>query len=94
MMRFLPTNEALWSEKLMFLKGEDYANKIHNWGERGCIFFNCCVGDLQMGELPDIERLIKAELTDSSGGGRRGRRGRVGKKGSKLKQNPIPNMKM
>ncbi len=87
MMRFLPTKDQLWSESVMFVKGEDYANKIYNWGERGCEFFCLCIGALQMGEIPDIDELIKEHLTDNKSGGR-GRRGRVGKKGFKMQQRP------
>ncbi len=89
MMRFLPTKDQIWCESIMLLKGEDYKNKIHNWGERGCEFFCLFIGALQMGELPDIDELISEHLTDSKGGGR-GRRGRVGKKGLKMQQQPPP----
>ena len=93
MMRFLPSRDEIWTEKLMFVKGEDYANKIYNWGERGCEFFCSCIGAVQMGELPDIDELIKTDLTDSKGG-RGGRRGRVGKKGFKMEQKPPMGMKV
>ena len=93
MMRFLPSKDHVWSEKRMFVKGEDYANKIHDWGERGCAFFCSCIGALQMGELPDIDEMIQTDLTDSAGG-RGGRRGRVGKKGFKMEQKPPMGMKV
>ncbi len=85
LMRFIPSKEQIWAETFMTIKEEDYANKIHNWGERGCEFFCACIGALQMGELPDIDALIESELTDKTRGGR-GRRGRVGKKGFKVEQ--------
>ncbi len=88
MMRFLPSKEQIWSATVMFVKGEDYRNKIHSWGERGCEFFTLCIGAIQMGELPDIDGLIESELTDDTRGGR-GRRGRVGKKGFKVQQKPM-----
>ncbi len=87
MMRFLPTKDMLWSASLMLVKGEGYENQIYNWGERGAEFFCSCIGALQMGEIPDIDELIKTLLTDSKSGGR-GRRGRVGKKGLKMQQQP------
>ncbi len=93
LMRFLPSKEQVWMEKLMFVKGEDYASKISEWGERGCTFFNLCIGAIQMGELPNIDELIEQELTDRAGG-RGGRKGRVGKKGFKVEQKPIPMMGM
>jgi len=89
MMRFLPTKDAIWSAKIMYLKGEDFANSISNWGERGCNFFVACISALQMGELPDIDELIEEELTDRSRRGRRGRKGRVGKKGFKVEQKGV-----
>ncbi|PCJ97882.1 MAG: hypothetical protein COA45_09350 [Zetaproteobacteria bacterium] len=93
MMRFLPSKEHIWAEKLMYVRGEDYANKIHDWGERGCEFFCNCIGALQMGEMPDIDEMIEQSLTDRSKGGRGGRKGRVGKKGFKVEQKPMMGMK-
>ncbi len=87
-MRFLPSQERIWTSVIMYIKGEDYKGKIHNWGERGCDFFCACIGAIQMGELPDIDELIESELTDQKRGGR-GRRGRVGKKGFKVQQKPV-----
>ncbi len=92
MMRFVPTKDMLWSESIMLLKGNSYANQIYNWGERGAEFFCICIGALQMGEIPDIDELIQDHLTDSKSGGR-GRRGRVGKKGLKMQQQPPMGMK-
>ncbi len=89
LMRFTPSQEQIWTENLMFIRGEDYNNKIYNWGERGCEFFVSCIGALQMGELPDIDEMIESDLTDRKGG-RGGRRGRVGKKGLKMQQQPPP----
>ncbi len=93
LMRFMPMgDDQLWMETRMIVQGEDYNNKIHDWGARGCEFFCLCIGALQMGELPDIEDLIDTELTDDDFFGRGGRRGRVGKKGLKVAQKP-PGMK-
>ncbi len=88
LMRFLPSKDEIWSSTLMNVKNEDYKNKIHSWGERGCEFFCSCIGALQMGELPNIDELIEQDLTDKKRGGR-GRRGRVGKKGFKVEQKGI-----
>lgn len=87
-MRFMPSRDQIWGPSYMVVRGEDYTNKIHNWGERGCEFFCMCVGALQMDELPDIDELIEEHLTDKRRGGR-GRRGRVGKKGFKVAQKPV-----
>lgn len=88
LMRFLPNQEAIWTPAMMFIRGEDYRNKIHSWGERGSAFFTDCIGALQMNELPDIDELIEEHLVDKKRGGR-GRRGRVGKKGFKVQQKPM-----
>ncbi len=89
LMRFEPSKDQVWAEKSMFVKSENYNNKIHNWGERGCNFFVSCISALQMGELPEIDEMIEKDLTDKQGGGR-GRRGRVGKKGLKMQNQPPP----
>lgn len=88
LMRFLPSKEQIWSSTLLYVKGEDYRNKIHSWDERGCAFFTDCIAALQMNELPDIESLIEEHLVDKKRGGR-GRRGKVGKKGFKVQQKPV-----
>ena len=88
LMRFLPNQDAIWTPAMMFIRGEDYRNKIHSWGERGSAFFTDCIGALQMNELPDIDELIEEHLVDKKRGGR-GRRGRVGKKGFKVQQKPM-----
>lgn len=93
LMRFLPSKEQIWAEKIMYVRGEDYANKIHDWGERGCAFFCNCIGALQMGEMPDIDEMIEQDLTDRSRTGRGGRRGKVGKKGFRVEQKPAMGMK-
>ena len=92
LMRFMPNKEQIWSAKLMYVKGEDYTGKIHDWGVRGCEFFYACIGAIQMDELPDIDELIETILSDESSRGGRGRRGRVGKKGFKMEQKPVPVM--
>lgn len=93
LMRFLPSQEQIWSSTGMLIRGTDYQNKIHSWQERGCEFFTACIGALQMEELPDIDELIETILTDRDRYGGRGRRGKVGKKGFKVQQKPI-NMGM
>lgn len=87
-MRFMPSKDHVWTTTIMRVKGEDYAGKIHNWGERGAEFFCLFIGALQMNELPDIDEMIEEHLTDKTRGGR-GRRGRVGKKGFKVDQKPV-----
>ena len=87
-MRFMPSKEQIWAPVMMRVKGDDYVNKVHNWGARGADMFCLFIGALQMGELPNIDELIEEHLTDSSSS-RGGRRGRVGKKGFKVEQKPM-----
>jgi hypothetical protein len=82
-MRALPVADQEWSPKELKVKGEDYVNKIHNWEEKGCNFFQAFIGALQMGQLPDIDALIEKELADDDFGG--GKRGRIGRKSPKVK---------
>ena len=56
--------DSLWSPKYLHIKGQDYANKVHNWEEKGCNFFRRCVESLQMSEIPNIDDLLEKEFGD------------------------------
>lgn len=87
-----PITDDKWGPRKLMIKNKDYTNEIHDWEGKGCTFFTRCIQSIQMGELPDIDSLIKEEMVDESGG--RGRRGRIGRKGLKLAQsNPHNAMK-
>lgn len=83
-MRAEPVTDDQWSPKNLRVKGEDYAGELHNWEEKGCNFFRACIEAMQMGELPDIDELIEAHLSEDGGFGS-GKRGRVGRKSPKIK---------
>lgn len=90
-MRALPVTESDWSPKALRVQGEDYAGKIHDWEGKGCSFFQACIMAIQMGEVPDIEELVKKELADDKFGG--GRRGKIGRKSPKVKPGQLMGMK-
>ena len=81
-MRLKPYSDGHWSAKKLLVKGEDYENKIADWGEKGCNLFRACTDALRMGEIPDIEDLIEKELADGMWGS--GGRGRIGRKSPKV----------
>ena len=91
-MRIEPAVPNEWTTKLLWVKGEDFANKVYNWEEKGCNFFRAVIEALQMGELPDIDALIEKELDDDDGFGG-GRRGRIGRKSPKIKPAQLLGMK-
>ena len=91
LMRFGPTHGHLWSPTHMRVRGTDYVNQIPRWEEKGCSFFRACIQSLQMGELPDIDKLIKKELPDDDGGQVGG--GRIGRKAPKANRNMLMGMK-
>ncbi len=80
-----------WSPKILRVKGEDYVNRIGGWEEKGCSFFKACIQAIQMGQLPDIEELIKKELPDDDSGS--GKRGRIGRKSPKINPANLMGMK-
>jgi hypothetical protein len=90
-MRALPVTDKEWSPKELFVKGESYVNKLHDWEEKGCNFFRACIESIQMGVLPEIDDLIERELPDDDGMGG-GRRGRIGRKSPKIKPGQLMGM--
>lgn len=90
-MRAEPFNDNNWAPRQLRVNGQDYANEIADWEEKGCSFFKACIQAIQMGELPDIDDLIEKELSDDSFGG--GKRGRIGRKSPKVKPGALLGMK-
>lgn len=87
-----PVTEDKWTTKALFIRQEDFNNRVYDWEEKGCDFFRACVQAMQMGDLPDIEALMEKELSeDGMFGG--GRRGRVGRKSPKIKPAQLLGMK-
>jgi hypothetical protein len=89
-LRALPVSGGLWSPMELRVKGEDYANRIFNWEEKGCNFFHAFIAALQMGQIPDVDDLIDKELDDDNFGG--GKKGRVGRKSPKIKPGQLLGM--
>ncbi len=55
--------ENKWSTTDLWVKRENYANKVYGWEEKGCNFFRACVREIKAERLPDIELLISRELS-------------------------------
>lgn len=91
-MHMEPTAENLWTIKELHVRGEKYTNKIGKWEEKGCNFFRNCVQAIQMGELPDIDELVKKELPDDDEDGRNGR-GKIGRKSPKANPGALLGIK-
>ncbi len=90
-MRALPLPDGRWSPKSLFIKGENYHDKIGGWDEKGCKFFLACIQSIQMNELPDVDALIEKELSEDKGGS--GRRGRIGRKSPQINSSAVMGMK-
>ena len=91
LMHLEPTADE-WEVKSLLVKGEQYFNQFPNWDEKGCAFFRACIEALQMGEIPDFDDLIDAQLSDDSRKGG-GRRGRIGRKSPKANPAALMGMK-
>ncbi|MCB1538406.1 MAG: hypothetical protein H6865_04350 [Rhodospirillales bacterium] len=63
--------EGMWATTDLWLRRENYANKVYNWEEKGCNFFRACVREIKAERLPDIDLLISRELASREvfGGG-------------------------
>ncbi|MBU6235562.1 MAG: hypothetical protein KGQ41_06935 [Alphaproteobacteria bacterium] len=54
--------QGLWATTDLWVKKENYANKVYGWEEKACNFFRACVRELKAERLPDIEMLISREF--------------------------------
>lgn len=81
-----------WSGKIMRIKGQDYVDKIPMWEEKGCNFFNACVQELKMGQMPNIEDLIDREINEN-GGETKNMRGGGTSKAPKVRPQKLLGMK-
>jgi hypothetical protein len=90
--KFIPAGDGMWKAIELRVRNEDYVNKISEWEEKGCNFFRACIQAIQMGDLPDIEELIKQELGDDDDWGG-GKRGKIGRKSPKIKPAQLLGMK-
>lgn len=92
LMRMKPVAGYLWGPCSLKARGEDFTLKFSDWEKKGCEFFQACIQDIQMGNLPDIEELMKKHLTDDDGSGGKGR-GKIGRKSPKVNANALLGMK-
>ena len=91
LMRIMPVGDAgEWQPEAMWIRGEDYLNKIGGWDKKGCALFKACVQAVKMGDLPDVDKLIKEHLTDDSA---RGGSGRIGRKSPKANTSALLGIK-
>lgn len=80
-----------WDIKLAKIKGESKADSVHNWEGKSINFFQGCVQDLKMGNIPNIEEILeralsgKEKFSGSSQGG--------GSKSPKIKPQALLGMK-
>lgn len=91
-MKIMPGGDNLWMPTELIVNAESYVNKIYDWEEKGCNFFRACIQALQMGDLPNIDELIKQELGDDDDWGG-GKRGKIGRKAPKIKPAQLLGMK-
>ncbi len=90
-MRALPKVQGQWTPVELHVNGKNYTNEIYDWEGKGCEFFRGCIEAIQMGELPNIEELVKKELKDDAKGS--GKRGRIGRKSPIAKPGQLMGMK-
>ena len=48
----------------MFICGETYTNKFHDWETKSCNFFRACIREVKADRLPDIDDLLDKEMRD------------------------------
>lgn len=90
-MRALPKIQGQWTPVDLRVNNKNYVNEIYDWEGKGCEFFRACIEAIQMGELPNIEELMKKELKDDTKGS--GKRGRIGRKSPIAKPGQLMGMK-
>lgn len=63
--------QGQWATTDLWLRKENYANKVYGWEEKSCNFFRACVREIKAERLPDIDLLISRELSSREvfGGG-------------------------
>ncbi len=86
-----PVANGLWSTVTLHIKGEDEANSVYDWEDKGCNFFAACVQEIKMDNIPDIEEILDREM----GGGEKFRDARRGggSKAPKIKPQALLGMK-
>ena len=74
-MKATPHVQTKWSVKDLRIKNENWVGKVYNWEEKCCNFLRAVIGELTLGNMPDIEALLEREMKekerfgDQRGGG-------------------------
>ncbi len=89
LLRAMPVKSGEWQIDALWVKSENYVNTIGGWDRKGCAFFKACIQAIQMGDLPDIEELIRTILVDDAA---RGGSGRIGRKSPVAKAGALMGM--
>jgi len=86
-----PATSDKWDIFAVKIKGEDHVNKSYAWERKSCDFFNTCVQEIKMGNIPDIDEIYDQtmESNERYGGGARG----GGSKSPKIKPQSLLGMK-
>lgn len=90
-MRGRALKDQTWAPTFASIEKEDYTNKVAEWEEKACALFRACIQAMQMGQLPDIDALVKQEFPDEWGG--RGGRGKIGRKSPKVNPGALLGIK-
>jgi hypothetical protein len=70
-----PDKENKWTVETLRINGEPFGADIYNWQEKSCNFVHAVARALMLGEVPDMEELIREEFrkgerfADQQGGG-------------------------
>lgn len=86
-----PNNQSFWNVTDLWVRRENWQNKVYNWEEKCCNFFRACVAELARGVVPDIDTLLEREMSDKERFG--GSRGGGGGKSPKIRPEQIMKMK-
>lgn len=63
-LRATPVMQKKWSTIDLFIRREDYKNKIYNWEEKACNFFRACIREIRAERIPDIDDLLNREMSE------------------------------
>ncbi len=86
-----PVANGKWSPTVLRIKGKDEAGTVYDWEIKGCNFFNACVQEIKLGNVPDIDDIAEKEM----GGDERFRDARRGggSKAPKIKPQALLGLK-
>lgn len=88
---FKPAVADGWDPKTIKVQGQGADATLYNWDEKAVNFFEACVQELKMGNVPDIDELIEREIKGGERFGDASRGG--GSKSPKIKPQKLLGMK-